>query len=245
MPHGFEITDEVTTPASPEQAWQAVATGPGLDSWFMGANQVEPRLGGRARADFGAFTSESTVTAWEPPRHVAYRGEGEDGTFMVFEYLIEGRDGGTVIRVVHSGVLGGDWEAELDALRKGDPMYVRTLGQYLAHFRGRTATPVQAWGPQQPDQERVWEGLKRGLGLRGTVSEGDVARFSPNGSGTVEGVVDSVLAPNFLGVRTGDALYRFAGRGGMIGTGHHLFAGGVDRAEAERTWEAWLARLFA
>jgi hypothetical protein len=31
----------------------------------------------------------------------------------------------------------------------------------------------------------------------------------------------------------------------MIGAGHHLFAGGVDRAEAERTWSAWLARLFA
>ena len=30
---------------------------------------------------------------------------------MAFEYLIEGRDGGsTVLRLVHSGMLGDDWE---------------------------------------------------------------------------------------------------------------------------------------
>ena len=33
-----------------------------------------------------------TVTAWDPPKHVAYRSDGPDKRFIAFEYLIEGRD---------------------------------------------------------------------------------------------------------------------------------------------------------
>jgi uncharacterized protein YndB with AHSA1/START domain len=247
VPHEFEFSDEITVDATPEQVWEAIATGPGIDSWFMGRNQVEPREGGKLRMTLGDDTEEGTVTAWEPPSRFAYRGgEGPGGSFMAFEYLIEGREGGaTVVRMVQSGVLGGDdWEAEYDALRKGWPMYLRTLVQYLTHFPGRTATPVAAQGPQQADQDQVWEALKRGLGLTGTVREGDTVRCSLDGSTQVEGVVDSVLYPSFLGVRTADGLYRFVGRGGAIGAGHHVFAD-VDRQETERAWQAWLTRLFA
>jgi hypothetical protein len=31
----------------------------------------------------------------------------------------------------------------------------------------------------------------------------------------------------------------------VVAVGHHLFAEGVDRHEAERTWQSWLGRLFA
>jgi uncharacterized protein YndB with AHSA1/START domain len=252
VPHEFEIREEVTVDATPEQVWEAIATGPGIDAWFMGRNEVEPREGGTVRMTLGPYAEEATVTAWEPPRRFAYRGgEGEDGSFMAFEYLIEGRQGGgTVVRLVQSGVLGGDdWEAEYDALRKGWPMYLRTLAQYLAHFPGRTATPVSAQGPMQADQDRVWEALKRGLGLTGTVTEGDQARFTLDGT-EHQGVVDAVHhassadEPTFLGVRTADGLYRFLGRGGTVGVGHHIFAE-VDQQQAERSWQAWLARLFA
>jgi hypothetical protein len=56
------------------------------------------------------------------------------------------------------------------------------------------------------------------------------------------GVVDYVT-PEFLGVRTADALYRFYGRdafGWRIGVGRHHFAD-VD-AEG---WDAWLAEVSA
>jgi hypothetical protein len=86
--------------------------------------------------------------------------------------------------------------------------------------------------------------LKRGLGLSGTVAEGDVVSIALEKS-IVEGVVDTVLEPSFLGVRTDDALYRFVGRNGMIGTGHHLFTPGVDRTAAEAAWLSWLTELYA
>jgi uncharacterized protein YndB with AHSA1/START domain len=248
MPHEFEVRSEIELDATPEQVWEAIATGPGIDSWFMGRNQVEPREGGTARMTIAGATEANTVTVWEPPHRFASRSStGEDGSFMAIEYLVEGRDGGgTVLRLVHSGVMSGDdWAAEYDALKQGWDMYLLTLAHYLTYFPGRTATPVSAWGPQQADGEQVWEGFKRGLGLTGKVTEGDRARFALQGSTPVEGVVDAVLYPGFLGVRTGDALYRFVGRDGMVGVGHHLFADAADQDQAERAWQEWLAKLFA
>jgi hypothetical protein len=47
MAHTFEIAKDIVVDASPEQVWEAIATGRGMDSWFMGRNEVEPREGGR------------------------------------------------------------------------------------------------------------------------------------------------------------------------------------------------------
>ena len=108
MTHPFEIELETILPASPEQVWAAIATGPGIDSWFMGRNEVEPREGGIAAMETGGRREEAVITAYEPGKRIATRtATAEDGRFMAFEYLIEGRDGGsTVLRVVHSGLLG-------------------------------------------------------------------------------------------------------------------------------------------
>ena len=246
MAHEFEVTKEIAIDASPEQVWEAIATGPGLDSWFLGSNEVEPREGGMVRLTVGDVSEQGTVTAWEPLKRFAHRTrEGEDGSFMALEYLIEGRgDGRTVLRLVQSGFLGGDWEAEYEALNKGWGMYLRTLAQYLTYFPGKTATPISAGGPRAADEDSVWEALQRGLGLTGTVTEGDQVRFSLAGSAPIEGVVDSVLFPTFLGVRTSEGLYRFVGRGGAVGVGHHIFASGVDQKGAVRAWQTWLTQLF-
>ncbi|MFF5227303.1 SRPBCC domain-containing protein [Dactylosporangium sp. NPDC000521] len=245
MSHEFELTHDIDIAATPEQVWDAIATGPGIDSWFMGRTEVEPRVGGRGVFTMPGFTAESTVTAWEPPHRFAYKSTpAEDGTFMAFEYLVEGRDGGsTALRMVHSGILAGDWEEQYDALRKGNPLYLRTLEQYLVHFPGRTAVPVTAFGPQQSDQEQAWAALVGAVGLTGPVSEGDKVQLTVGGRDVV-GVVDVVLEPGFLGVRTDDALLRFVGGGGMILTGHHVFAD-IDQAAAEGTWSEWLAAVYA
>ncbi|HJW60302.1 MAG TPA: SRPBCC domain-containing protein, partial [Actinomycetota bacterium] len=153
MPHEFELRKEITLDATPEQVWEAIATGPGIDGWFMGRNQVEPREGGRSSMTIGGHTDEGVVTAWEPPRRFAFRGGSPDGSqWMAFEWLIEGRDDGTcVLRLVQSGVLGDDWETEYDALGEGWDMYLHQLAQYLAHFNGRPVAPVLAMRPGAGD----------------------------------------------------------------------------------------------
>ena len=80
------------------------------------------------------------------------------------------------------------------------------------------------------------------LGLTDAPTVGDLVRAAPAGLPPIDGVVDFVN-PHALGVRTGDALYRFVQGLGPTVVGHHVFTDGVDREETEQAWRAWLARL--
>jgi len=249
MGHEFEGRNEVDLAATPEQVWEAIATGPGIDSWFLGRNQVEPGEGGTVRTAFGDYAPESTVTAWEPPRRFAYRsGRAEDGRFIAYEFLVEGRDGGsTVLRMVTSGfVPGDDWEDEFEAMTKGGEMFFRTLVEYLTRFPGRTATPITVFGPPASgDWERARTVLGDALGLTTTWTQGDRVRFTPDGLEPVDGVVYFVNADT-LGLRTSDALYRFLrGFRRPLVASHHLFSKDVDPQRTERAWRSWLTELFA
>jgi uncharacterized protein YndB with AHSA1/START domain len=247
MGHPFEIDQTIEVDASAEEAWDAIATGRGQDSWFMGRNTVEPREGGTATFSVGDFTQTSTVTAWEPPTRFAFSSEqGAVGMFHRFDYQISERPGGGVsIRYEHTGMLGDDWEAEYEAMREGDPAYVFKLHQYLTYFRGRYATSVEVIGPEVADRERAMAVYRRELGLGDDVTVDTPVKAEPEAIGTIDGVVDFV-SPSFIGVRTPDAILRFIWSfDGRSYIGHHLFAEGVDRAEAERAWGAWLQRAFS
>jgi uncharacterized protein YndB with AHSA1/START domain len=244
----WEQDDEAEVDATPEQVWEAIATGPGYDAWFMGHTEVVPGEGGTVRTDLGGYAMQSTTTAWEPLRRFAYRGdETPDGRFIAFEFLIEGREqGSTVLRVVTSGFLpGDDWESEYDAMRKGGAMYFATLVAYLTHFAGRRATPITVSAPVVRDVRAVFDRVPAALGLAAEPVLGDRTRVTPQGLPRIDGVVDFVN-PDAIGIRTQDALYRFVRgfRGPMIVT-HHVFAEGVDQQDTEQRWRAWLAALSA
>ena len=67
MAHPFEVSGELTVHATPEQVWEAFESGTAMDGWWMGENELEPRLGGALRTTLPGFTMESTITTWEPP----------------------------------------------------------------------------------------------------------------------------------------------------------------------------------
>jgi hypothetical protein len=239
MAKEFEIRREVELPATPEQVWEATATGTGQAGWLW-PTEVEPRVGGKA--EFG------TVTAWDPPHRFAVRHEGDDGWFNALEFLIEARAGGSaVLRYVHSGIFVDDWDNQYDAAGQHTDFYLHTLGQYLRYFTGRTAAYVVDEGPAASTYAGAFAVVRRELGLSDRASVGDPVRLDVPGLDPVEGVVD-YLQPNFIGVRTTDGLYRFFGRnafGAPVGLGHHLFADHVDRDKAEQAWRTWLDGLFA
>lgn len=247
MAREFEIRKEIEVDASPEQVWDAIATGAGITAWFM-PHEVEPGKGGTIRLAVEGHRDEATITAWEPAKRLAYRGKpAEDGTVHAMEFRIEGRAGGsTVLRFVHSGVLGDNWDDDYQASADhGWDMYLHTLAEYLTHFAGRPVTFVHASGPPAAAKEDAWPVLLAGLGLDGPVAVGDRVRLAPEGLEPMEGAVD-YLGPEFLGVRTADGLYRFHGlaRLGLpIAVGHHIFAE-VDQARLERDWTEWLHVLF-
>jgi uncharacterized protein YndB with AHSA1/START domain len=247
MTHPFEVTGEIELEASPEEVWDAIATGPGIDAWFMGHNEVVPGEGGATAMTRGGHTERARITAWEPNGRLAYTGEeGPDGAVHAFEYLIEGRQkGSTVLRFVHSGFMGDDWEQEYEALQKGWGMYLDKLAEYFRYFRGRRATPVFAMVPPAEGEGDVVKRLQEGLGLMETPKQGDRVILTPENLPPIDGVVDYVRG-DFLGVRTDDAMYRFIrGYAGGAVLGHHLFAEGIDRDESEQAWQDWLTKLFA
>lgn len=245
MAKEFEIRKQVELPASPEEVWAAIATGPGLSSWLF-PFEVEPGQGGALRLVVQNYREESTITAWEPGERLVVEGApGEDGTTMAYEYLIEGRDGGTtLLTFVHSGHLGDGWGDEYEVMTShGWDQYLHTLDQYLRYFPGRRAVYVLAEGPK--GGEDIWPRFAEALGLSEMPQPGATVRL-PHGE---EGVVDYVVPPAFygffLGVRTGDALYRFHGKPDGVDVENRLFAADADQKEAERYWTEWLGRTYA
>ncbi|HJP79401.1 MAG TPA: SRPBCC domain-containing protein [Pseudonocardiaceae bacterium] len=245
--HEFEIREEITLAATPEQVWDAIATGPGLDSWFMGHSEIEPKKGGINRLEMPGYDQESTITAWDPGRHLAFRGDDPDGTFAAFGFLIEGRDGGsTVLRCVHNGLLGDDWEAQYEGIKEGDALHLRKLAVYLAHFPGRTSTfTLFLIGPTVADSAKAWSTLAKALSVD-DLAEGTRVRLDVPGLRPTEGVADILSAPRVVGVRTPNGIL-------MVGKGYrdtifleyHGFSGDEDPKKTEAAYQSWLNTAFA
>src|SRR6185503_9752449 len=139
MSREFEIRREVELPGTPEQVWDAVATGNGAAGWMFPTGEGAPSAVGEVWAGH-------TVTVFDPPRHLAVRAESDEFT-NALEYQIEAAPGGAVLRYVHSGILTGDWDAQYDGASRHTDFYLHSLGEYLGHFAGRTVTYVGASGP--------------------------------------------------------------------------------------------------
>lgn len=229
----FECRREVILPATPEQAWAAVATTAGHAAWLF-PNEIAQE--------------DPSIKVWEPPQHLVVRHEQGDW-FNALEFVIEGREGGTsLLRYAHSGIFVDDWDAQYDAVQQHTDFYLHTLCQYLEHFYGRPVTyvgdvPNGIQGPASSATPDGFERLRQALGLGTHPAEGDSVRLTPNGMEPFEGVID-YQRPNFLGVRTADSLYCFFGRnafGGPVGMSVHAFREDVDAAGEQQSWERWLA----
>jgi hypothetical protein len=229
MGREFANRHHADVPATPEQVWDAIASGPGVSSWFIGRTEIDDA--GAVRTSFGDdWIPAGHVTVSQPPTAFAYTSDtAPDGRFIAYEYLIEGRAGAsTVLRTVTSGFLpGDDWAAEYEAMTFGTALFFATLVEYLAHFAGRTAVPVTAFGPPVADWDTTWARLHAALGLDGPPAAGDRVRIHD-----ADGVV-----------YTPQAMYRFIRglHGGMV-AGHHLF-GAVTDADTADGWQAWLTHL--
>jgi len=151
MTDAFTIDDEIDVDATPVQAWQAISIGPRVDSRFVGRNEIEPPPRGSIRTELDGFALESTITAWDPPNRLVCRSsEDTDGAFMEFGWRVEQRaGGGATVHFRDRGRLAGDHgQAEYEALKRGDPMYVRKLARYLEYFNGQIAAHnVAVQGP--------------------------------------------------------------------------------------------------
>jgi uncharacterized protein YndB with AHSA1/START domain len=174
---------QIEVPGTPEQVWEAIATGPGISAWFMPAEVADDRITFHHMA---GGSSEAQVTDFEAPRRLRFtENDGE----LAHEFLVEARAGGTcVVRLVTNfgdkGASDG-WTAALLGLKL-----------YLEHFAGQEAANVLAGGQVPGPIDRAWEELQASVGL-GELTEG--ARVSASGdgapplAGVVEGRLDTMV----------------------------------------------------
>jgi uncharacterized protein YndB with AHSA1/START domain len=181
---------EFVVPGTPDQVWQAVATGPGNSAWFT-PTTIDEHVGGTIAFDFGAgVTTSGPVTAWEPPVRFAYDEVGWSGEAppLATEITVTSRSGDQcVVRVVHSLVTDrDDWDGELESFEGGWPTFFDILRIYLADHAGEPAAVVNVTASPTATEAQVWKALVEALGFR-DADLGDVVSLgTPRILGTVE-----------------------------------------------------------
>ncbi|HWC10142.1 MAG TPA: SRPBCC domain-containing protein [Acidimicrobiales bacterium] len=97
----FEIREEVTLPATPEQVWDAIATSDGLAAWFQ-------------PADIGP--DSAMVVDWQPSTRLVTEIPGADPeTTHRYEFVIDKHGQGARLRFLYTGVERDDWDEEFTA----------------------------------------------------------------------------------------------------------------------------------
>ena len=249
---------EAEVPGTPEEVWQAIATGPGISSWFV-PTEFEERDGKpvAVKLNFGpGMESRSAVTAWDPPRRFAAEANGwvPGSPPIADEWSVEARGGGIcVVRVVHSLFAStDDWDNQLEGTESGWPGFFRILRIYLTHFRGQRSAMMKWMAPFAGTEAEAWEMLTAALGLKG-MSVGQ-RRTAPAGAPALSGVVEYVTQNPY------DALLRLDKPGpGVAALGAVNFGGPSmvaltcyhygDQAAgtvARETplWQAWIQKRF-
>ncbi|MCZ7628897.1 MAG: SRPBCC domain-containing protein [Microthrixaceae bacterium] len=178
-PRSIELEVEVV--GTPEEVWEAIATGPGITSWYV-PHTVEEREGGAASASFGPgpeMQVPGRVAVWEPPRRIVFDG-GEDAGGLVFEWRVEAHDDGTcTVGLVNSGFGSGEgWDDQYDGMVEGWRLFLSNLQLHMEHFGGLTATPVLPMAMWAGPRTAAWATLATELGIPEEPAVGERIRTS-------------------------------------------------------------------
>jgi uncharacterized protein YndB with AHSA1/START domain len=247
---------EVEVPGTPEEVWQAIATGPGVSSWFV-PTRIEERQGGEIVSNFGpGMDCPATITVWEALRRfVAESTMGPPGSPTVAtEWIVEARAGGKcLVRVVHSLFAStDDWDNQLDGLEQGWPAIFRILRRYLESFKGMQCSAMQLISFYSDSQTNAWEKLGGELGL---LKAGEGQKWSaPEGFPRMTGVSlgqGMTSSTMLLGLDTpvpGTAYIGIFPCGGMVQVYLAIYLYGPNaKAAVERdepTWQKWMGERF-
>jgi uncharacterized protein YndB with AHSA1/START domain len=252
------IQVEVEVPGTPEEVWQAIASGPGISAWFVPAEFEE--VDGKPVAvtlNFGpGMESRSVVTAWDPPRMFAKEADGwvPGSPPIGTEWSVEARAGGVcVVRVVQSLFAStDDWDNQLIGSESGWPGFFRILRIYLTHFRGQRSAFMQVMASVSGSAAEAWATLTAALGLNGV---GDGQRWAvPAGVPVLGGVVESMSQSQYGALLRLDqpvpgtaALYTMKYGGSVLATLSFYLYGDQAAATVVREtplWQTWIQERF-
>ena len=196
---------EVEVTGTPEQVWQAIASGPGISAWFV-PTAVEEREGGEVAMDHGGgLEAMGKVTAYDAPRRFAFVEEWQpspkvEAARVATELLVEARSGGTcVVRLVTSGFgSGAEWDDAVESMNEGWPLVLRHLQIYLEDFAGQEPASIVLGGATPGPLARAWATFTGELGLPAAMSVGDRVRATAGDAPPLAGVVEVADAGNTM-----------------------------------------------
>ena len=251
------IAVEVEVPGTPEQVWQAIATGPGVSSWFV---PTDIRDDGTVVSNFGpGMDSVATTTEWDPPRRFAAEssGLGPNAPKMATEWIVEARSGGTcIVRVVHSLFAStDDWDDQLESIESGWPGFFKILKLYLTHFPGQPCSAIRLMGFARPPAASAWQALTGPLGLANaaTGERVETVAGAPPLGGVVEASGDGTHHPHTLLLRIDKPAPGIASMGAhsagdqvFIVANLYFYGDGAAAVVArdEPIWQQWMSERF-
>lgn len=254
---------EVEVPGTPEQVWEAIATGCGIAAWFVPA-EVAEREGGDVSFDMGSgMEFAGKVSAWDRPRRFAYEEEWQPfeelaPVRLATEWIVEARSGDTcVVRLVSSVFTDdkADWDAELDNMREGWRVHLHILQLYLANFLGEPCSTIMVTGAAPGPLNRGWAALTDALGVSGA-TEGERAQTTAPGAPPLAGAVERVTESEhsrglMLSIDEpgpGVAIVFVYSYRGELYTNFHAYLFGDEAptvaARDRPAWQAWMQEHF-
>lgn len=250
------VQAEVEVQGTPEEVWEAIATGPGISSWFV-PSEIEGRVGGAAVSHFGpgdSMDSAGVIKTWEPPRRFVVETQEGPGP-VASEWTVETRSGGTcVVRVVHSWFASSDdWDNQFEGHEHGWRAFFNILRLVLAHFRGEPCAAFQLMGVAPEPKEKAWEVLAGPLGFVGA-AEGKRVN-ARTGAPALAGLVEEVGPSEYPGLllrldepASGLAHFFALAMGGRVYMSVRFFlfgsAAAAVAAREQAKWQSWLEARF-
>lgn len=243
----------IHAPTTPHEVWDAIATGPGISSWFV-PTEIDGRVGGDVRIHFDAFgDATARVIEWDPPNRLAYRTVDESGGGLTNEWTVEPTE--TDLSTVRLRVSGftEDQDEDFEGLSGGWPIFLGNLRLHLAHFRGAEARSITPTVFLPGGHDEAWANLCDSLGI--PVDLSPAAHLATTGegvpmlSGTVE---DTIFIPNKVSAyillmdapAEGTAFIAAEGDGEQVGCSVWLYLYDVDSDEVDDRWTPYLTERW-
>lgn len=166
-PGGRTAEGSVQVQASPERVWRALTEAAELERWFPLGARVEPGEGGTIWMSWGnEFEAPSAIVAWEPPRHLGTSWAFSGGPAQVTDYRLEGRSGGTHLRVVTSGFpADAAWDDMVEGTRLGWQFELLSLKHYLERHEGEDRAATYIRRRVDLSREAAWDRLTGPAGV--------------------------------------------------------------------------------
>ena len=223
------IERELFIDAEPERVWRAFTSAEEIVNWFAIRSESKPGVGGYIGLSWDLKDSEPgrcEISEWQENEHLKMswrlaRGGERD---LPVEVWLERKDGGTLLRLVHSGFLSdASWDEEYDSHGRGWSYELRSLKYYVEREFGRARKFVLEKFPVSGDLGAAWTKVVGPAGVISVAAEplkegAELILDLPNGLTTAGELIFATEGRDF--VATAQAL-----QGGMFRIALEMMSG--------------------